>query len=185
MAMTFKKRIDERMKVLSILKKDKKLQKFIDAIIYYLKQNEPIYIAGCGGSAAEASHFTAELVGRYRKDRKPYNATCLGSDLSTITAITNDYGSDEIFSREFEAKTTYDGIFFGLSTSGNSESIIEACAVAKRLDRPTFFLTGRDGGHVVTAKLADHVYIVPSKDTAIIQEMHLTIIHEICERLEP
>lgn len=147
----------------------------------YKGKNKTI-LAGNGGSAADAQHIAAELVGRYGFDRPSIPSLALTTDTSNLTAIGNDYGYDKVFSRQLEGMGQTGDIFFGISTSGNSQNIINAFEVAKQKGIKTVALVGRDGG--VMAKMADIALIVPSDSTPRIQESHILIGHIICDIIE-
>lgn len=147
----------------------------------YKGKNKTI-LAGNGGSAADAQHIAAELVGRYGFDRPSIPSLALTTDTSNLTAIGNDYGYDKVFSRQLEGMGQTGDIFFGISTSGNSQNIINAFEVAKQKGIKTVALVGRDGGTM--AKMADIALIVPSDSTPRIQESHILIGHIICDIIE-
>ena len=139
-------------------------------------------LAGNGGSAADAQHIAAELVGRYGFDRPSIPSLALTTDTSNLTAIGNDYGYDQVFSRQLEGMGQEGDIFIGISTSGNSMNIIKAFESAKKKNITTVALTGRDGGEM--AKIADIALVVPSDSTPRIQESHILIGHIICDIIE-
>jgi len=139
-------------------------------------------LAGNGGSAADAQHIAAEMVGRYGFDRPSLPSLALTTDTSALTAIGNDYGYDKVFSRQLEGMGQNGDIFIGISTSGNSINIINAFNSAKEKGITTVALVGRDGGDM--AKLADIALIVPSDSTPRIQESHILIGHIICDIIE-
>ncbi|MEK6659724.1 MAG: D-sedoheptulose 7-phosphate isomerase, partial [Campylobacterota bacterium] len=139
-------------------------------------------LAGNGGSAADAQHIAAELVGRYGFDRPSIPSLALTTDTSCLTAIGNDYGYDKVFSRQLEGMGQSGDVFIGISTSGNSKNIINAFEVAKQKGIKTVALVGRDGGEM--AKMADIALIVPSESTPRIQESHILIGHIICDIIE-
>ncbi len=139
-------------------------------------------LAGNGGSAADAQHIAAEMVGRYGFDRPSLPSLALTTDTSALTAIGNDYGYDKVFSRQLEGMGQEGDIFIGISTSGNSINIIKAFEIAKQKNIFTVALTGRDGGEM--AKLADIALVVPSDSTPRIQESHILIGHIICDIIE-
>lgn len=151
------------------------------SIKLYNKKNKLI-LAGNGGSASDAQHISAELVGRYNFDRPSLPALALTTDTSALTAIGNDYGYDKIFSRQLEGMGQKGDIFIGISTSGNSLNIIEAFITAKEKGITTVALTGRDGGEM--AKMADISLVVPSNSTPRIQESHILIGHILCDLIE-
>jgi D-sedoheptulose 7-phosphate isomerase len=139
-------------------------------------------LAGNGGSAADAQHIAAELVGRYGFDRPSIPSIALTTDTSNLTAIGNDYGYDKVFSRQMEGMGSEGDLFIGISTSGNSVNIINAITAAKAKGVKTVALVGRDGGEM--ARIADFAIIVPSNDTPRIQESHILIGHMICDIIE-
>ena len=147
----------------------------------YKGSNKTI-LAGNGGSAADAQHIAAELVGRYGFDRPSLPSLALTTDTSCLTAIGNDYGYDKVFSRQLEGMGQKGDIFFGISTSGNSVNIINAFNSAKEKGIITVALVGRDGGDM--AKIADFALVVPSDSTPRIQESHILIGHIICDIIE-
>lgn len=148
----------------------------------YKKGLNKTILAGNGGSAADAQHIAAELVGRYGFDRPSLASLSLTTDTSNITAIGNDYGYDKIFSRQLEGMGREGDIFIGISTSGNSKNILNAFQVAKEKGIKTVALVGRDGGEM--AKMADICIVVPSHDTPRIQESHILIGHILCDIIE-
>ena len=146
------------------------------------REGKKTLLAGNGGSAADAQHFAAELVGRYGFDRPSLPSLALTTDTSNLTAIGNDYGYDKVFSRQLEGMGMEGDLFIGISTSGNSQNIINAFEAAKKKNITTVALVGRDGGKM--ANIADYTLIVPSNDTPRIQESHLLIEHMICDIIE-
>lgn len=145
--------------------------------------HQAILWIGNGGSASDAIHMSAELTGRFRRERTPYPSFALSENVSAITAIANDYTYEDVFSRQVRAYAPVSGLVIGLSTSGNSTNVINAIVVAKTLGLFTIALTGSHGGKL--AGLADVSIRVPSSDTAHIQESHFMIGHifsEIAER---
>ena len=159
-----------------------KIEAVLRASVAVYKNNKKILIAGNGGSAADAQHFAAELVGRYGFDRPSLPALALTTDTSNLTAIGNDYGYDHVFSRQLEGMGQEGDLFIGISTSGNSQNILNAFTSAKEKGITTVALTGRDGGKM--AEVADYTLIVPSNATPRIQESHLLIEHMICDAIE-
>lgn len=147
-----------------------------------IKKRGKILIAGNGGSASEAQHFSGELVGRFKLERRGYPAVSLTSDIASITAIANDYGYEYIFSRQVEALGGTNDLLITLSTSGNSINCINAVETAKKIGMKTISLLGKDGGKM--KGLSDIDLIAVSNDTARIQEIHLLIIHTWCEHVE-
>ncbi|MFN3550477.1 MAG: SIS domain-containing protein [Endomicrobiia bacterium] len=158
------------------------LLKVIEKIIDCYKKNKKLIVFGNGGSAADAQHFVAELVGRFKKERKPLKAISLTTNTSTITALANDYGYDVSFSRQLEAFAEEGDVVVGISTSGNAANVLKAIEVAKNLDCITVGLTGEKGGKL--KDVVDYCINVPTNDTPRIQELHITIIHIICDLVE-
>lgn len=146
------------------------------------KKKRKILLAGNGGSAADAQHFAAELVGRYGFDRPSLPSIALTTDTSNLTAIGNDYGYDYVFSRQLEGLGVEGDLFIGISTSGNSKNVINAFKSAKEMGIKTVALVGRDGGEM--AKIADYSIIIPSNATPRIQESHLLVEHMLCDIIE-
>lgn len=145
-------------------------------------QNRKVLVAGNGGSAAEAQHFSDELVGRYRSNRRPYPVVSLTADSMVITCIGNDFGYEYVFSRQVEALGGPGDIFLGLTTSGSSKNILHAAKTAKERQMKVVALTGPKGPF---KDMADCAIVSPSDKAAIVQELHLHAIHLICEALEP
>ncbi len=162
-----------------LLNKIEQVSKFCIALY---KNNKKTILAGNGGSAADAQHIAAELVGRYGFDRDSLASLALTTDTSALTAIGNDYGYDKIFSRQLEGMGQDGDLFIGISTSGNSLNIINAFHSAKKKNITTVALVGKDGGEM--AKLADIALVVPSDSTPRIQESHILIGHIICDIIE-
>jgi D-sedoheptulose 7-phosphate isomerase len=141
-----------------------------------------LLICGNGGSAADSQHFASELSGRYEKERPGLPAISLATDSSALTAIANDYNYQKVFSRQLQALGRPNDVLFAISTSGNSENILNAIQYAKTNQISTIGLTGKSGGKM--AKLVDIPIIVNASKTARVQEIHILIIHLICELLE-
>lgn len=141
-----------------------------------------LLIMGNGGSAADAQHFAAEMVGRFMLERRPLPAIALTTDTSALTAIGNDYGFDTIFSRQVEALAAAGDMVIGISTSGNSANIALALQSARSIGCRTIALLGKGGGSI--SGLVDLPIVVPSAVTPRIQEGHITIIHILCDLLE-
>ncbi|TDJ49339.1 MAG: D-sedoheptulose 7-phosphate isomerase [Nitrospina sp.] len=158
------------------------IQKAIELIRASLQKGGKLLLMGNGGSAGDCQHIAAELVGRYKRERKAVPAIALTVDTSILTALGNDYGFEYIFSRQVEALAGPDDVVMGISTSGNSENVIRALQAAQSLGAATVALLGNQGGKM--KDLADVAIVVPSSDTARIQECHITIGHIICEILE-
>jgi len=141
-----------------------------------------LLLMGNGGSAGDAQHIAAELVGRFKKERKALPALALTVDTSSLTALGNDYGFDSIFERQIEAIANKNDVVIGISTSGNSENVVRAIKKANYLGAYTIGLLGNDGGKL--KEIVNLPIIIPSNDTARIQEVHITIGHIICEIIE-
>ena len=146
-----------------------------------LHENKKIFIAGNGGSAADAQHFSAELVSKFMKNRNPLPAIALTTDTSALTAIGNDYGFENIFSRQLCALGERGDIFMGITTSGKSKNIINAFKKCKEKNLITIALCGENG---IQSFSPDHIISIPSNSTPIIQEMHLISYHMICGIIE-
>ena len=147
-----------------------------------LKQGGKILIFGNGGSAADAQHIAAELVGRYKLERKGLSAIALSTDTSSLTAIANDYGYEHVFDRQIEALANPEDVAIGISTSGNSSNVINALQLAKNIGCKSIGLSGKSGGDM--NKLCDVNLVIPANDTARIQEMHILVGHIICHLIE-
>jgi D-sedoheptulose 7-phosphate isomerase len=141
-----------------------------------------LYFAGNGGSAAEAQHIAAEFVGRFKLERDGYPAIALTTDTSIITAVANDYSYEEIFSRQVKALVKSGDVIFLLTTSGNSKNLINACEEAKKKDVICVGLTGKGGGSL--SSMCDLVLNISAQSTARTQEIHLLLLHSLCEVLE-
>jgi D-sedoheptulose 7-phosphate isomerase len=157
-------------------------RKISDAIIAALRHGHKLLIVGNGGSAADAQHIAAEIVGRYKKDRPAYPAIALTTDTSALTAISNDFGYDKVFARQVEGLGARGDVLLALSTSGRSPNILGALHTAHQHGLVTIGFTGGKGGALGT--VCDHVLIAPSDDTAIIQQIHLAVCHGICDEIE-
>ncbi len=153
------------------------------AIATCLKSGGTIYTCGNGGSAAEAMHLAEELIGRYRKgDRPACRAICLNADATALTCIANDFGYEQVFSRQCEALLTGRDVLVALSTSGDSANVVGALRVARARETTTIGLLGRTGGRC--REHCDHAILVDADDSAHVQEAHLVVIHLVCEMLE-
>jgi D-sedoheptulose 7-phosphate isomerase len=159
-----------------------RIEEAINYIIFALKNNGKLMLFGCGGSAADAQHIAAELIGRFKRERKPLPAIALTTNTSVLTALSNDYSFDIVFARQVEALASENDVVIGISTSGKSKSVIEGVKIGKRKGAYTIALSGNEGGEL--AKEADIAFVVPSKNTPLIQTMHLMIGHLICEVID-
>lgn len=156
--------------------------KCVDLLCEALGSGCKVLVMGNGGSAADAQHFAAEIVGRFKMERRALPAIALSTDTSILTAIGNDYGFDRIFIRQVEAHARPGDVVVGISTSGNSRNVFMALEAAQSAGCRTIGLLGRDGGSI--AAICDLPLVVPSDNTPRIQEGHITIIHILCDLLE-
>jgi len=180
---TFEKSIEELTDVLGkSLALTDAISQTTEAILASLKDRKKLLTCGNGGSAADALHLAEELVGRYKVERRGLPAICLNADVTAITCIGNDYGYDNIFSRQTEALGNRGDILVGFSTSGNSANVLAAFAKAKKQGITTIFLGGKDGGQ--TKGQCDFEIIVPSNTTARIQEIHTLVLHQWLEAID-
>src|SRR5215210_5440388 len=152
------------------------------AIIAALRAGNKVLIIGNGGSAADAQHIAAEIVGRYQQERPAYAAIALTTDTSALTAIANDHGFEQVFARQVAGLGKRGDVLLALSTSGRSLNILSALRTARERGLVTVGLTGSKGEAL--GALCDHLLIAPSDDTPIIQQIHLTIAHGICDEIE-
>lgn len=166
-----------------------KLKALIPAIIEVAKimrtciaSGGKILLMGNGGSAADSQHIAAEIVGRYKKERRGLPAIALTTDTSILTSVGNDYGYDYIFARQIEALCAPRDVVFGITTSGNSANVVRAIETAREIGATTVGMTGGNGGKL--AALCDFNLIMPSKDTPRIQEAHIFVGHSLCDLLE-
>tara|TARA_A100001388_G_scaffold239756_1_gene195169 strand:+ start:1316 stop:1894 length:579 start_codon:yes stop_codon:yes gene_type:complete len=148
-----------------------------------IKANKKIMLCGNGGSAADSQHIAAEFIGRFEKERKSIAAIALTTDTSALTAIGNDYGYEEVFSRQVEGLGQSGDLLIGISTSGNSKNVVKALEVAKKKGIRTVALVG-DKPNGVIQTIADYVLVAPSENTARIQECHILMMHTICQLVE-
>jgi D-sedoheptulose 7-phosphate isomerase len=153
-----------------------------EMMISAIKSGNKVLLAGNGGSAADAQHIAAELSGRFVKERKALPGIALTTDTSALTAIANDYGYNHVFSRQVEALAQPGDLFIGISTSGNSQGILNAFESAKNIGCKTLGLSGRDGGKM--NGICDLNIIIPANVTARIQEMHILIGHILCKAVD-
>lgn len=152
------------------------------ASIRALQQGRKILLAGNGGSAADAQHIAAEIIGRYKRDRAAWPAVALTTDTSALTAIANDYGFERVFARQVEGLGQPGDVFIGITTSGRSPNILAALEVARQRGLVTVGMTGPSGGSMGT--LCDHLLIAPAPETALVQQIHLMAAHAICDEIE-
>ena len=154
----------------------------VQTVVDRYKQGGRIYIAGNGGSAADAQHLAAEFVSKLARDRPPLAAEALTVDSSILTAIGNDYGYDLVFSRQLAGKATAKDVFLGITTSGQSLNILKALEQCRMMGVPSIVFCGRDGGPAKA--MADHCVIAPGAATSTIQELHIVLAHTLCECVE-
>ena len=156
--------------------------KAVDTVVGRYKQGGRLYIAGNGGSAADAQHLAAEFVSKLARDRAPLPAEALTVDSSILTAIGNDYGYDLVFSRQLAGKATAKDVFLGITTSGQSQNILKALEQCRTMGVPSIVFSGRDGGQAKV--MADFCIIAPGIATSTIQELHILLAHTLCECVE-
>lgn len=159
-------------------------EKMMILLVDTYKNGGALFVAGNGGSAADAQHFVAELVVKLSKDRNPIKAFALTVDTSILTAVGNDFSYDDIFSRQVEGLMSAKDIFMGISTSGNSPNILKSFMMCKKIGAKSILLSGKDGGRAVKENMADINLIAPGPNTARIQEVHEILYHTICLILE-
>jgi len=169
----------------AFVQQEEQLERFHEAAIQVVeayRNGGRLYIAGNGGSAADAQHLAAEFVCRLGRDRAALPAEALTVDSSTLTAIGNDYGYDRIFQRQVEGKMQQGDLFLGITTSGNSPNIVLALEKCRDLGFGSILFAGRDGG--VAAPLADYTILAQGYDTRVIQEQHIVFAHALCACVE-
>ena len=169
-----------------INKLDNKIKKDIAAagklIAQSIASGSTIFWCGNGGSASDSLHLSAELVGRFKNNRRPLRSITLNSDVAVLTCISNDFEYEEIFSRQIEGLANQNDVLVGISTSGKSKNIINAFQKAKDMNLKTIAFLGKGGGDLIS--IAQESILIPSNSTARIQEFHIMIGHIICEIIE-
>jgi D-sedoheptulose 7-phosphate isomerase len=165
-----------------LLRQNELLAQVAEQLIEAYKAGKKMLVFGNGGSAADAQHIAAELLGKYYLHRQALPAAALTVNTSSLTAIANDYAFEQVFSRQIEALGNSGDVAVGISTSGNSPNVVEGLCAAKRRGMTTVGLTGEDGGRLKA--VADYCICVPSRDTPRIQEAHILIGHILCEFVE-
>lgn len=158
------------------------IEQAVLTIIDCFKKDGKLIVFGNGGSASDAEHFAAEFIGRFKLERNPLPAIALSTNTSAITAIANDYGFENIFLRQLKALGHSNDVVFGISTSGKSLNVIQAMSYAKDHKMKTIALTGLPGKPL--SDLANISIVIPSKETPLIQEAHIVILHLICQLVE-
>lgn len=185
MIANIKGNLDDHLKVIGLINNENyisKIYQITTSIIECYKKGGKLIFVGNGGSFSDCLHLSAEFTGRFNIDRKPLNSIVLGSNPSSLTAISNDYGYEESFYREFEAKVNMSkDILFCLTTSGNSKNILKCTEYCLKNNINHFIFSGKDGGQ---AKTNPNTILIPSFDTARIQEAHLLIGHIIIGEVE-
>lgn len=156
--------------------------KAVAIVVERYKRGGRIYIAGNGGSAADAQHLAAEFVSKLARDRAPLPAEALTVDSSILTAIGNDYGFEQVFSRQLAGKLTGNDVFLGITTSGNSPNIIRALEQCRTMGVSSIVFCEREGG--AAKALADYCIVAPGTATSTIQEVHIVLTHTLCECVE-
>jgi D-sedoheptulose 7-phosphate isomerase len=157
-------------------------RKIAAVMIAALRAGNKILLIGNGGSAADAQHIAAEIIGRYKQDRPGWAAIALTTDTSALTAIANDYGFEQVFARQVEALGRRGDVLLAFSTSGRSPNILAALRRARELGLVTIGFTGTKGEAL--GSHCDHLLVSPSDDTPVVQQIHLTIAHGICDEIE-
>jgi D-sedoheptulose 7-phosphate isomerase len=158
------------------------MDRAVSATVEALATKKPLLVCGNGGSAADAQHIVGEMVGRFLKERRALKAICLSSNPAVLTAWSNDYSFETVFSRQVEAYAEPGGVVLGISTSGNSQNVVQALEAAKAHGMTTIGLTGEGGGKM--AAFCDHLLAVPSKSTPAIQQIHICLYHYFCAKVE-
>ena len=159
-----------------------KIEAISTILISALSNGNTIFWCGNGGSAGDSQHLAAELIGRYKADRKPLKSIALTTDSSAITCISNDYSYDKVFERQIEGLGVKGDVLIGISTSGNSNNVINALKKCNDIGVSSVCLLGNDGGQAKS--IADHSIIIDSNSTARIQEMHIMIGQIFCDLIE-
>jgi D-sedoheptulose 7-phosphate isomerase len=157
-------------------------RKIAAVVIAALRSGNKLLIIGNGGSAADAQHIAAEIVGRYKQDRPAWAAIALTTDTSALTAIANDYGFEQVFARQVEGLGQRGDVLLALSTSGRSPNILAALRTARQRGLVTIGFTGPRGEAL--GEFCDHLLVAPSADTPIVQQIHLAVAHGICDEIE-
>ena len=159
-----------------------RIEQVVKLIATAFREGRKVLLFGNGGSATDAAHIAAEFVGRYHRDRVPLPAIALATDIAAITCIANDYGYEELFARQIRAHGQKGDVAIAISTSGNSPNVLKGVEAARAIGLATIAWTGGSGGKL--AGMVDHPFVVPSKVTARIQEIHITLGHVLCELIE-
>lgn len=171
-----------RVKVAFAKENADRIVEVVHLIAQTFREGHKVILFGNGGSATDASHIAAEFVNRFLIDRPPLPAIALNTDIAVLTSISNDFGYDQIFSKQLSALGHEGDVVIGISTSGNSPNVIKALDVAKKNGMKTIVLTGGSGGKMAT--IADYTFVVPSRHTPHIQETHITLGHILCQQVD-
>lgn len=166
----------------SLSKESVKIKAIAQLLIRTIKNKRTIFLCGNGGSAADSQHTAAELIGKFKKERRPFPVVALTTDTSILTSLGNDYGFDKVFERQLQALARKGDVLIAISTSGNSPNVLNAVQKAQILGVHTVGLLGNGGGKI--KKFCDISIIINSNQTARIQEMHILIEHILCELIE-
>ncbi len=161
---------------------DEKLMAVVEVIVKALRAGKPLLVCGNGGSAADAMHITGELVGRFLIERRALKAICLADNPAVLTAWSNDYSYETVFSRQVEAYGEPGAVLLGISTSGNSANVVAAFEKAREMGVITVAMTGEGGGRM--APVSDYLLAVPSRVTPLIQQLHICLYHYMCMAIE-
>ncbi len=161
---------------------DDKMNAVVGVVVRALSAGKPLLVCGNGGSAADAMHITGELVGRFLIERRALKAICLADNPAVLTAWSNDYSYETVFARQVEAYGEPGAVLLGLSTSGNSANVVAAFQKAREMTVTTVALTGEGGGRL--AAVSDHLLAVPSRNTPLIQQLHICLYHYLCMAVE-
>jgi D-sedoheptulose 7-phosphate isomerase len=180
---TFQASIDTKQVLINDTKRLEELLEVAGVASSTIKAGHKIMLCGNGGSAADSQHIAAELIGRFERERNSMAAIALTTDTSALTAIGNDYGYDQVFSRQVEGLGQSGDLLIGISTSGNSKNVVKAIEVAKSKGIRTVALVGDKPGSAMQA-IADYVLAAPSTNTARIQECHILMMHTLCQLVE-
>jgi len=178
------KHINEHISILNSFDEDmiKEISFISSVFCNAIKKNKTIFWCGNGGSASDSQHLAAELIGRFDKNRRPFRSISLTADSSVLTCISNDFGFDNVFSRQVEGLSKSGDIIVGISTSGLSKNVINALKSAKQKNMTTVGFLGKGGGN--QKKYCDYSIVIDSLNTARIQECHIMLGHIICDLIE-
>ncbi len=183
MTASFDEQIGDHLRVVEALRGQVPLlERIADVIVERIRDGGRVYIFGNGGSAADAQHIAAELLGRFKRDRKALPAVALTTDTSTLTAVCNDLGGDQIFRRQVEGLVTERDIVWALSVSGSSPNVLEALEAARSIGATIIGFTSRKGAAMT--EYCDHCFRADAKASDRVQEVHVLAYHLVCDRIE-